>query len=122
MGATQLLFSDSTDSTVNFPGANKIIDEINYKDYVLESNVISKTDIPILTDQYAPVENLLNPISGKPYSIEEQNNTRTSIVGEKIHDPTTLIISIPIILITVVTIIWLFSLRQIWKGTTHNRK
>ena len=81
--------------------STKIIDEINYKDYVLESNVISKTDIPILTDQYAPVENLLNPISGKPYSIEEQNNTRTSIVGEKIHDPTTLIISIPIILIAV---------------------
>lgn len=99
----------------NMQKANtKVIDEINYEDYVLESNLISKIDVPILTDQYAPVENLLNPISSKPYSIEEQNNIRTSLVDEKFHNPTKVIISIPIILITAITIIWIFSLRQIW--------
>jgi spermidine synthase len=93
----------------------KVIDEINYQDYVLESNLISKNDVPTLTDQYAPVENLLNPISGKSYSIEEQDNTRSSTLSEGVYNPPIAVISISSILITIITIIWIFSLRQIWK-------
>ena len=93
----------------------KVIDEINYGDYVLEGNLISKNDVPTLTDQYAPVENLLNPISGKSYSIEEQDNTKSSLLAEKVHNPPIAVISISSILITIITIIWIFSLRQIWK-------
>ncbi|HSA75385.1 MAG TPA: fused MFS/spermidine synthase [Candidatus Nitrosocosmicus sp.] len=93
----------------------KVIDEINYGDYVLEGNLISKNDVPTLTDQYAPVENLLNPISGKSYSVEEQDNTRSSLLAEKVYNPPIMVISISSILITIITIILIFSLRQIWK-------
>ncbi|VFJ14307.1 spermidine synthase [Candidatus Nitrosocosmicus franklandus] len=98
----------------------KVINEINYQDYVLEGNEISKNDVPILTDQYAPVENLLNPISGKPYSIEEQNNSKTtSFVDERIRNPSTstsatVTVSIPIILITILAVMWIISIRKIW--------
>jgi hypothetical protein len=29
-------------------------------------------DVPLLTDGYAPVETLLDPLSGKPYVIEQE--------------------------------------------------
>ncbi|MBI4258902.1 MAG: fused MFS/spermidine synthase [Thaumarchaeota archaeon] len=29
-------------------------------------------DVPLLTDNYAPVENLLNPVTGHPYELEQQ--------------------------------------------------
>jgi len=90
----------------------KVIKEINYKDYVLEALLINKADVPILTDQYAPVENLLNPISGKPYNIKEQDN---NIEDSSDNDSLSVTLSIPIILITIVTIIWIVSLKQTWR-------
>ncbi|WP_148687644.1 spermidine synthase [Candidatus Nitrosocosmicus hydrocola] len=97
---------------------SKVIEEVNYEDYVLESDQISKNDVPILTDQYAPVENLLDPISSKPYSIEEQSNNRSSFFGENANNSTKVIISLPLLSITITTIVWMFSLRQIWKNTS----
>lgn len=97
---------------------SKVIEEVNYEDYVLESDQISKNDVPILTDQYAPVENLLDPISSKPYSIEEQSNNRSSFFGENANNSPRVIISIPLLSITITTIVWMFSLRQIWKNTS----
>lgn len=95
---------------------SKVIEEINYEDYVLESNQISKNNVPLLTDQYAPVENLLDPISSRPYSIEEQSNNRLSFFGEKVNNSPIVSISLPILSITIITIVWMFSLRQIWKN------
>jgi spermidine synthase len=97
---------------------SKVIEEVNYGDYVLESDQISKNDVPILTDQYAPVENLLDPISSKPYSIEEQSNNRSSFFGENANNSPMVIISLPLLSITIITIVWMFSLRQIWKNTS----
>jgi len=97
---------------------SKVIEEVNYEDYVLESDQISKNDVPILTDQYAPVENLLDPISSKPYSIEEQSNNRSSFFGENVNNSPRVIISLPLLSITITTIVWMFSLRQIWKNTS----
>ncbi len=97
---------------------SKVIEEVNYEDYVFESDQISKNDVPILTDQYAPVENLLDPISSKPYSIEEQSNNRSSFFGENVNNSPMVIISLPLLSITIITIVWMFSLRQIWKNTS----
>ena len=98
---------------------SKIIEETNYQDYVLESNQISKNDVPILTDQYAPVFKLLDSISSKSYSMKEQSNfNRSSFFGEKANSLPIVIISLPIISITIITLVWLFSLRQIWKNNT----
>lgn len=37
-----------------------------------DSTNIKNNHIPILTEQFAPVENLLNPITKKPYDIEKK--------------------------------------------------
>ncbi|HKR73411.1 MAG TPA: fused MFS/spermidine synthase [Candidatus Nitrosocosmicus sp.] len=96
---------------------SKVIEEINYQDYVLESNQIRKNDVPILRDRYAPVEKLLDPITSKPYNTEEQSNiNRSSLFDGKINSLPMVIISLPIVSIAIITLVWMFLLRQIWKN------
>ena len=64
----------------------KVIDEVDYGDYALETSHIALNDVPILTDQHAPVENLLNPLSDKPYSKEGEDNIRSSLLLEETRD------------------------------------
>ena len=97
---------------------SKVIEEIDYQDYVLENNLIDKNDVPILTDQYAPVEKLLDPISNKPYSIEEQSNNKSSSSGVKVNSSPITVISLPTILFIIMTITWIFFLMQIWKNNS----
>lgn len=97
---------------------SKVIEEIDYQDYVLENNLIDKNDVPILTDQYAPVEKLLDPISNKPYSIEEQSNNKSSSFGVKVNSSSIAILSLPAFLFIIMTITWIFFLMQIWKNNS----
>ena len=97
---------------------SKVIEEIDYQDYVLENNLIDKNDVPILTDQYAPVEKLLDPISSKPYSIEEQSNNKSSSFGVKVNSSSIAILSLPAFLFIIMTITWIFFLMQIWKNNS----
>jgi hypothetical protein len=46
--------------------------DIDYAYHVCDSTNIKTNDVPILTDQFASVENLLNPITKKPYDIEKK--------------------------------------------------
>lgn len=93
----------------------KVIDEVNYEDYVLETSQITLNDVPILTDQHAPVENLLNPMSGKTYSTEEQDNNGSSL-PEETRDSLTVTFSLPIVFMTIISMIWLSLLNRIWKN------
>jgi spermidine synthase len=43
----------------------------DFRSYLYQGQ-ISVDDVPLLTDNYAPVESLLNPVTGKPYIIEQQ--------------------------------------------------
>lgn len=97
---------------------SKVIEEIDYQDYVLENNLIDKNDVPILTDQYAPVEKLLDPISSKPYSIEEQSSNKSSSFGVKVNSSSIAILSLPAFLFIIMTITWIFFLMQIWKNNS----
>ena len=97
---------------------SKVIEEIDYQDYVLENNLIDKNDVPIITDQYAPVEKLLDPISSKPYSIEEQSNNKSSSFGVKVNSSSIAILSLPAFLFIIMTITWIFFLMQIWKNNS----
>ena len=93
----------------------KIIDEVDYRDYALETSQIALNDVPILTDQHAPVENLLNPLSDKPYSKEGEDNIRSSLL-EETRDSLAMNFSLPIMFMTVVSIIWILLLIRIWKN------
>ena len=93
----------------------KVTDEVDYSDYALETSQIGLNDVPILTDQYAPVENLLNPLSDKPYSKEGEENVRSSL-PEETRDSLTINFSLHILFMTVVFIIWVCLLIRIWEN------
>ncbi len=46
----------------------------DYPDHMFQTT-LPVEDVPLLTDHYAPVESLLNPVTGRPYVIEEQYGT-----------------------------------------------
>jgi hypothetical protein len=64
-------------------------------------------EYPVLTDSYAPVERMINPITGKPYSIELEDAGVTpatlTYVGSNALSLATIILAI---------FIWLFALVQ----------
>jgi len=43
----------------------------NYLSHMYQGQ-LQTDDVPVLTDGYAPVEDLLNPVTGRPYIIEQQ--------------------------------------------------
>jgi spermidine synthase len=94
-----------------------LIKEFNYADYLLDSSKVKTDDVPFLTDQYAPVEGLLNPLSSKPYSIEEQHNSNTTINEKETGiDSFIITFSFPIAFMAIMLIIWGYSLNCIWKN------
>ena len=86
---------------------------------IVKSIKTRKTDdVSILTDQFAPVENLLNPITKKPYDIEkdekEEEQGLTTETNIEMYYPDkgafiTFVIS------ALVVGIWIFYLQRIWK-------
>ncbi len=96
---------------------NSTLKEVNYADYLLDSSKVKTDDMPLLTDQYAPVESLLNPLSSKPYSIEEQDNRNIPINEKETGiDPFKITFSFPIAFMAIILIMWVFSLNIIWKN------
>jgi hypothetical protein len=74
---------------------------------------IRTADVPILTDQYAPVEQLLNPLTGRPYTVDEQIGT------ENIELPWTERGSTVFIVLGLIVFLWMWQFREIWKTQGH---
>lgn len=58
-------FFGSEPSTFNIPVPS------DYQSHI-HQGPLQTDDVPVLTDGYAPVEDLLNPVTGRPYIIEQQ--------------------------------------------------
>ncbi len=94
-----------------------LIKDVVYADYLLDSSKVKTDDVPLLTDQYAPVESMLNPLSSKPYSIEEQDNSNTTTNKKETEiDSFKFAFSFPIAFMVIMLVIWGFSLNFIWKN------
>ncbi len=72
----------------------------DYLSHLFSEQLLTE-DVPLLTDNFAPVESLLNPVTGQPYSIEQQTGRLTpNVLG------TGGIGSYAIILLALVGILW----------------
>jgi hypothetical protein len=76
-------------------------------------------DIDIMTKrasnhQHAPVEKLLNPLSSKPYNVEEQANNKLSSLNE-LEGPLAITFPLPIVIAAVISVVWLLLLNRIWR-------
>lgn len=58
---------------------NGVLASKEYTDHIYRGR-IPVGDVPLLTDDYAPVESLLNPITGQPYVLEQQEGRLTPLV------------------------------------------
>jgi hypothetical protein len=68
----------------------------------------------LLTDQFAPVENLLNPVTNKPYTIDEEIAWNRKVNSFSLHGAA-IISYFPMMIASV----WIFYMwRDIWKITT----
>jgi spermidine synthase len=87
-------------------------DLISYADHLYDRTKIKTSDVPILTDQFAPVENLLNPITSTPYNIKEKETPANRKIDLYSVQGTTLGLVLPV----AVTGLWIFYMqRSVWK-------
>jgi len=78
--------------------------------FIQESELEIKTDdVPILTDQFSPVERFLNPVTSKPLIIEEQSARVQQSFFWNEHT------YITIFLLFIVSVYWIYQMQQIWK-------
>jgi hypothetical protein len=92
--------------------------DIDYAYHVYDSTNIKTNDVPILTDQFAPVENLLNPITKKPYDIEktekkEEQGIATDTKIEMYYPNEGAFITF--VIFALIIGLWIFYLQRIWK-------
>jgi len=78
--------------------------------FLQENKLEIKTDdVPILTDQFSPVERFLNPVTSKPLIIEEQSVRVQQSFFWNEHT------YITIFLLFIVGVYWILQMWQIWK-------
>ncbi len=79
---------------------------IKYVDFFYRDHVIVD-DVPVLTDNYAPVETLLNPVTGRPYVLEQQVGRLLPMTAVEGNYAFTLV------LLVVISIAWFIYLTRI---------
>jgi spermidine synthase len=82
---------------------------LDYLEHLYEAE-LETNDVPLLTDQFAPVEILINPITNEPYNLENVP-TKGSIGLSWIENTN----SIQLILLTVIAVVWIFYTKREWK-------
>ena len=92
---------------------------IDYADHLYDSTKLKTDDVPTLTDQFAPVENLLNPITGTAYNIEQKQIATNTKVDPYSTEGTALTFVVPIL----IAVLWIFYMQSIWrKGRTQRQR
>lgn len=82
---------------------------INYGEHLYDSK-IRTDDVPILTDQFAPIESLLNPITGTAYNLEQKEPATNIKTDPYSVEGTLLTIVLPLLIAAV----WIFLMQSIW--------
>ena len=89
---------------------NKTVD---YAGQLYDSAKIRTNDVPLLTDQFAPVENLLNPITSKPYNVQQKQIAMNTKVDPYSAEGTMITFVLPALIAGV----WVFYMQSIWRKT-----
>ena len=85
------------------------LDDLDYLEHLYEAE-LKTNDLPLLTDQFAPVEILINPVTNEPYNLENVP-TKGSTGLSWIEDTN----SIKLVLLTIIAAIWIFYTQKEWK-------
>ncbi|HEU4824569.1 MAG TPA: fused MFS/spermidine synthase [Nitrososphaeraceae archaeon] len=83
--------------------------DVDYLEHLYEAE-LKTNDVPLLTDQFAPVEILINPVTNEPYNLE--NIPTKGSTGLSWIESTD---SIQLILLTVIAAVWIFYTNREWR-------
>jgi spermidine synthase len=85
------------------------LDDLDYLEHLYEAE-LRTSDVPLLTDQFAPVEILINPVTNEPYNLENVP-TKGSTSLSWIENTN----SINLVLLTIIAVVWIFYTKREWK-------
>jgi hypothetical protein len=115
--------SNSNNNSSDYFKDDNVMHSIDYAQYLYDSAKIRTNDVPLLTDQYAPVENLLNPITGKSYNTDEQAIApAATTTGMDLHYTQNTLLLFSLVIPLVITSIWIFYMRHIWRKRTEEEE
>jgi spermidine synthase len=93
----------------NNHNSSTILADLEYSEHLYEAE-LKTSDVPLLTDQFAPVEILINPVTNEPYNlgnIPSKGSTDLSWIGNTN--------SIKLVLLTIIAGVWIFYTQKEWK-------
>ena len=100
------LGSNNDNNNRNFSTA---LADVDYLGHLYEAE-LKTSDVPLLTDQFAPVEILINPVTNEPYNLENVP-TKGSTGISWIENSN----SIQLVLLTIIAVLWIFYAQKEWK-------
>jgi spermidine synthase len=83
---------------------------IDYTDYMYDTTRIKTEDVPIFSDQLAPVEKLLNPISNSAYYTGKETAT-----NQKVDPYSIQAVLITYVLPLIISVMWVLYIQNIWR-------
>jgi spermidine synthase len=104
----QKMMNSKNNSSISIQTADN--NTVKYAEHLYDSRKIRIDDVPLLTDQFAPVENLLNPITSKPYNTEHKQIAMNPKVDPYSVEGTMITYVFP----SLIAGIWIFYMQSIW--------
>jgi spermidine synthase len=99
----------ASNNDINNHNSTIVLDDLDYLEHLYEAE-LQTSDVPLLTDQFAPVETLINPVTNEPYNLENVP-TKGSTTPSWIEDAN----SIKLVLLTIIATVWIFYTGKEWK-------
>lgn len=93
----------------NNHNSSTVLDGLNYLEHLYEAE-LKTSEVPLLTDQFAPVEILINPVTDEPYNLE--NVPTKGSTGLSWIENTN---SVKLVLLTIIAAVWIFYTQKEWK-------
>jgi spermidine synthase len=89
--------------------SSTVLADLDYSEHLYEAE-LKTSDVPLLTDQFAPVEILINPVTNEPYNlgnIPSKGSSGLPWIGN--------MNSIKLVLLTIIAGVWIFYAQKEWK-------
>jgi spermidine synthase len=99
----------ASNNDINNHNSSTALADLDYLKHLYEAE-LKTDDVPLLTDQFAPVEILINPVTNEPYNLE--NVPTKGSTGLSWIENTN---SIKLVLLTIIAAVWIIYTQKEWK-------
>lgn len=104
---TDSIYNENSQGTTNF------LQTIDYADHLYNATNIRTDDVPIFTDEYAPAEAFLSPLTNAPYNVTDDGEGRT--IATNTNNNSDLQTGAVVAATLMIAGVWFFHVYRIWK-------